>query len=181
MTLQALQILSDPLKLCQVRWGMLLHTYFQVSPGMFDQVQVRALAGHSETCIVLAVCLGSLSCWKVNLIFSKDLSVLCWHDARHSGHVSHDLRIFRCLLANSKQAVYWGVASVWPLYHKGLIDGVLQSWLSFWKVLPSPQRNSGALPEWPLGSWSPPWRRPFSSDCSVWSGIQLEEESWWHN
>jgi hypothetical protein len=39
-------------------------------------------------------------------------------------------------------AFHWGVASVWPLYHKGLIGGVLQRWLSFWKVLPSPQRNS---------------------------------------
>ena len=31
--------------------------------------------------------------------------------------------VFQCLLANSKQAVMclllWGVASVWPLYHKG--------------------------------------------------------------
>ena len=34
-----------PLKLCQVGWGESLHSYFQVSPGMFDQVQVRALAG----------------------------------------------------------------------------------------------------------------------------------------
>ena len=40
---------------------------------------------------------------------------------------------------------YLGVASIWPLYHKSLIDGVLQRWLSFWKFLPSPQRNSGAL------------------------------------
>jgi hypothetical protein len=40
-------------------------------------------------------------------------------------------------------AFYWGVASVWPLYPKGLIGGVLQRWLSFWKVLPSPQRKSG--------------------------------------
>ena len=39
-------------------------------------------------------------------------------------------------------AFYWGVGSVWQLYHKGLIGGVLQQWLSFWKVLPSPQRNS---------------------------------------
>ena len=31
---------------------------------------------------------------------------------------------------------------------------VLQRWLSFWKVLPSPQRNSWALSEWPLVSWS---------------------------
>uniref|UniRef100_A0A4W5Q4V4 Tyrosine-protein kinase n=1 Tax=Hucho hucho TaxID=62062 RepID=A0A4W5Q4V4_9TELE len=37
------------------------------------------------------------------------------------------------------------VASIWPLYHKGLIGGVLQRWLTFWKVLPSPQRNYGAL------------------------------------
>ena len=35
--------------------------------------------------------------------------------------------------------------SVWSLYHKGLIAGGLQRWLSFWKVIPSPQRNSGAL------------------------------------
>jgi hypothetical protein len=30
-------------------------------------------------------------------------------------------------------------------YHKGLIGRVLYRWLSFWKVLPSPQRNNGAL------------------------------------
>ena len=29
----------------------------------------------------------------------------------------------------------------------GLIGEVLQIWLSFWKVLPSPQSNSGALSE----------------------------------
>ena len=39
---------------------------------------------------------------------------------------------------------------------------VLQRWLSFCKVHPSSQRNSGALSEWPSGSWSPPWPRPFS-------------------
>ena len=42
-------------------------------------------------------------------------------------------------------AFYGDVASVWLLYHKGLIGGVLQRWLSFWKVLPSPKRNSKAL------------------------------------
>jgi hypothetical protein len=41
---------ADPLKLSQVGWGVLLHSYLQVSPEMFDRVQVRALAGHSETC-----------------------------------------------------------------------------------------------------------------------------------
>ena len=35
---------ADPLKLCQVGWGVSLHSYFQVSPEMFDWVQVRALA-----------------------------------------------------------------------------------------------------------------------------------------
>ena len=48
-------------------------------------------------------------------------------------------------------AFYWGVASVWPLYHKRLIGGVLQTWLSFLKVLPSPQRNSLlSLARWPV-------------------------------
>ena len=45
---------------------------------------------------------------------------------------------------------------------------MLQRWLSFWKVLPSPQRNSRALSEWPSSSWPPPWPRHFSPDCSVW-------------
>ena len=41
---------ADPLKLCQVGWGALLYSYFQVSPEMFDQVEVWATQGHSETC-----------------------------------------------------------------------------------------------------------------------------------
>ena len=49
--------------LCQVGWGASLHSYFQVSPEMFDRVQVRALAGplpehsgadfHQGSCITL--------------------------------------------------------------------------------------------------------------------------------
>ena len=31
--------------LCQVGWGELLHSYFQVSPDMLNRVQVRTLAG----------------------------------------------------------------------------------------------------------------------------------------
>ena len=31
--------------LCQVGWGVLVHSYFQVSPEMFDRVQVWALTG----------------------------------------------------------------------------------------------------------------------------------------
>ena len=37
----SLQILSS----CQVGWGVLQHYCFQVSPEMFDRVQVQALAG----------------------------------------------------------------------------------------------------------------------------------------
>ena len=36
---------AHPLKLCQVGWGVSLQRYFQVSPEMFDWVQVGALAG----------------------------------------------------------------------------------------------------------------------------------------
>jgi hypothetical protein len=49
--LEFLPFSADPLKLCQVGWGVSLHSYFQVSPEMLDRVQVWALAqGHLETC-----------------------------------------------------------------------------------------------------------------------------------
>lgn len=38
-------ISADPLKLCHVGCGALMHSHFQVSPEMFYLVQVRALAG----------------------------------------------------------------------------------------------------------------------------------------
>ena len=85
-------------------------------------------------------------------------------------------------------AIYWGAASVWPLYHKGLIGGVLQRWLSFCKVLPSPQRTSGALSEWLSGPWSPPWPRPFSpiaqfgrAASSRWFQASSIKEWWSHS
>ena len=70
--------------------------------------------------------------------------------------VSSDQRIFRLVVWESFRCFwqtpsvlsclfYWGVASVWQLYHNVLIGRVLQRWLSFWKVFPSPQRKSGAL------------------------------------
>lgn len=46
---------------------------------------------------------------------------------------------FKCHLANSKRAIrclLLKVVSVWLLYHKGLIDGVLLRWSSFQQVLP---------------------------------------------
>ena len=89
---------------------------------------------------------------------------------------------FRCLLANSRRAVMclllrsgFRLATL-PYRPDG---GVLEKWLSFWKVLLSPQSNAGALSEWPPGSWSPPWLRPFYPHLSEWTGGQLSEEFWW--
>jgi hypothetical protein len=89
---------------------------------------------------------GFLQTWR--LAFRPKSSIL----------VSSDQRILFLMVWESfgvfwqtPSAFYWGVASVWPLYHRGLIDEVLQRWFAFWKVLPSPQRNSRALSEWPSG------------------------------
>jgi hypothetical protein len=51
----------------------LKHSYFQVSPEMIDRVQVRDLAGplkdiqRLDTEATPALCLGLVSCWKVNV------------------------------------------------------------------------------------------------------------------
>ena len=86
------------LKLCQVGWGASLHSYFQVSPEMFNRVQVRALAGPLKDIqrLVLNPLLRCLDCVlkvvvllegepspksevlsAVEQFFIKDLSVLC--------------------------------------------------------------------------------------------------------
>ena len=89
---------EDPLKLCQVGWGASLHSYVQVSPKMFDLVQVRDLAGPLKDIQTLVPkpllrCLGCVL-WVVVLlkgepslqseflsaleqVLIKDLSVLC--------------------------------------------------------------------------------------------------------
>jgi hypothetical protein len=95
----------------------LLHSYFQVSPQMFDRVQVQALAGllkgiqrlvpksllYGLGCVLRVVVLlegepspQSEVLSALEQVFIKDLSVL---------HLSHGLRVFRCLLENSKRAV----------------------------------------------------------------------------
>jgi hypothetical protein len=48
---------ADPLNLCQVGWGASLHSYFQVSPEMFDRVQVQALSALSFVCVLRVVVL----------------------------------------------------------------------------------------------------------------------------
>jgi hypothetical protein len=82
---------ADPLKICQVGWGVLLHSYFRSLHKCFKfKFKSGLWLSHSRTfrvlfrshsCVVLAVCLDLLSCWKVlsalEQIFIKDLSVLC--------------------------------------------------------------------------------------------------------
>lgn len=67
---------ADPLKISWFGWGLSVASYFQVSLEMFVWVQVQSLAGPlkdihrvvlSHSCIVFALCLGSLFHWKVNL------------------------------------------------------------------------------------------------------------------
>ena len=208
--------------------GLSRHVRSGSSPGSGWATQ-----GHSQICpwshssIVLAVCFGSLSCWKVNLrpslrswalwsrfsssfslysapfIFPSILTCLpviaiekhhhsmmlpppffivgivlarrwavpgflqtwrlafkSWfHQTRESWFLMV-WKSFRCLLANSQVGCHVSFTEEW--LPSGLIGAVLQWWLSFRKVIPSPQRNSGDLSEWPSGSWSPPWPKPFS-------------------
>ena len=116
----SLQILN----LCRVRWGALVHRDLQVSPEMFD----RALAGPlkdihrvvSHSCVDLAVCLRSLSCWRVNLsevlsALEEDLAVL------FSIHLSldPDLSPSSCRLKKSPQHE----VAITMLYHR---DGIGQ-------------------------------------------------------
>jgi hypothetical protein len=54
---------ADPLKLCQVGWGLSLHSYFQFSPEIFERVHVWALAGplkdiHKLIVKPVLLCLG---------------------------------------------------------------------------------------------------------------------------
>ena len=78
------------LKLCQVRRGASLHSYFQISPEMFDQVQVWALAGPLKDiqrlvpkpllryvgCVLRVIVLSEVLN-ALEQVFIKDLSVLC--------------------------------------------------------------------------------------------------------
>ncbi len=63
-----LLLTSSPLKLCQVGWGQ-MHI-FRFLQKYFIGFKQRLWLGHSRTFteLTLAVCLGSLSCWKVNLL-----------------------------------------------------------------------------------------------------------------
>lgn len=67
-----------------------------------------------------------------------------------------------------------GVAFFWPLYHTGLIGGVLQKLLSFWEILLSPQSKTrtldrSLLPFMDVGAdcahWDLKYRRIFLYPC----------------
>ena len=89
---------AHPLKLLKLGWGLLLHSYFQVSPEMFDRVQVWALAVplkyiqrlvqkpllHCLVCVLRVIVLlegvpspQSEVLSALEQVFIKDLSLLC--------------------------------------------------------------------------------------------------------
>jgi hypothetical protein len=72
---------ADPLKLCQVEWGASQHSYFQVSPEMFEWVEVGALAGPLKDIETFPEATPVLSCWKVNLSPSR---ITCYRTLRTS-------------------------------------------------------------------------------------------------
>ena len=56
---------------------------------------------------------------------------------RQDNFVSHGLRVLQVHFGKLQAGhlpFYKGVASVWPLYHTGLIVELLQRWLSFKKI-----------------------------------------------
>ena len=72
-----LPFFSADLKLCQIGWGALLHSHFQVSPEMFDWAQVRALARPLKDLrrLVAKPLLCGLGCvhWVIVLLESEPL------------------------------------------------------------------------------------------------------------
>ena len=95
------------------------------------------------------------SCFTIGMV-PGFLQPWCWHSGQRVQSWFHQRILF--LMACESLGAFWqtpgmqACAFSWPLYHIGLIGGVLQRWLSFWKVLPSLQRNFGALSEWPCQS-----------------------------
>ncbi len=66
-----LLLTSSPLKLSQVGWGRCTFSGFSRNTWLSSSSGSGwATHGHSQSCLqaTLAVCLGSLSCWKVNLL-----------------------------------------------------------------------------------------------------------------
>ena len=115
---------------------------------MFDRVQVLP-----PPCFTIGMVPGFLQTWRLAfrqnsfILDSSDQSILFLM-------VWESLGAFWQNESGLSSSFYWGVACVWPLYHKDMIGGALQRWVSFWKVLPFPQRKARALPEGPSGSWS---------------------------
>ena len=131
---------ADPLKLCQVGWGMSLCSYFQVFPEVFDWVQVRALAGPLKGIQRLVPkpllrCLGcvrglgrSLSGWKVNLLPSLGSWAL-W--SRISSRISLYFApfIFASILTSLQSQHPRSMMLPPPCFTVGMVQGFLQMWL----------------------------------------------------
>ena len=177
---------ADLLKLCKVGWGGTLHSFFQVSPEMFDQVQDRALAGplkniqrlvpkplFGSVLRVVGLLDGEPSPMSEILSALEQVSILVSSDQRILFlMVFESLGAFWQTLSRLSCAFYRGVAYIWPLYHKGLIGGVLHRPSGRFShlhrgTLELCQSDHRVLVHLPDQAWS------FSPDCSVWPGGQL--------
>lgn len=150
----------------------------QVSPQMFD----GDTKGHSGTCpeatpvLFLAVCLGS--CWKVNCRESefafpvpaaeKDAHGVMQPPPRFSvGTVLVRWCAVPGFLALAQCVLFDPLCCRMPLTRQRLVSchfliyGVLRRRLSIRHVLRSLHRSCGALYEWLLRSFFPPWPRAF--------------------
>ncbi len=106
-----LLLTSSPLKLFQVGWGRRTFSGFSrniwlgSSPGCG-----WATHGHSQSCLyaTLAVCLGSLSCWKVNLLSSLRFWML-WTGFSYFGALSFSSTLTSpSVTVVEKQPITWG-------------------------------------------------------------------------
>ena len=106
---------AEPLKLCEVGSRALLHSYFQVSPEMFDRVQVRALAGPLKDIqrLVPKPLLRCLGCGlRVVVLLEGEPSPPVW-GPEHSGAGFHQEPL--CTLLSSSLPQSWLVSQSLPL------------------------------------------------------------------
>ena len=82
--------------------------------------------------------------------FLKDVTIAIQAKEFNLGFIRPENIVFKVPFGKVQAGCHVPFTEEWlPSGHKGLIGGMLQRWLSFWKVLPSPQRNSRALSELP--------------------------------
>ena len=152
--MSAFKVFYTPTKRCPLRdiekpsWSLWLNLCLKFT------AQLRDL---TDNCMCGLQRRSSHSKIKLNIIIAHRISPY---------NLLYDL-LSKCILLNLfRLAITKGLNTYWLILKE-------RDWRTIQKDKPSPQRNSGARSEWPSGSWSPHWPRPFSPNCSVWPDGQL--------